>query len=96
MAVSTGAVFFLSPPIGQSEELSSHLSDPLMGDIPAIITGNGTPDADRGAFLSVPKGSVYLQMDASDDAECMFLKVDDSGNADNSDWDGIPLADTTQ
>jgi hypothetical protein len=95
MAVASGPVWFLLPPIGKVVEHSSPIQDGLLGPIPCIFAGKGTPNDDFGAFLAVPKGSVYIQMDAVDDEECLFLKVDDSGAGNDDDWDGIPLEDAT-
>lgn len=91
MAVSSGPVFFLSPPIGKMSAGFTPVQDPILGPIPCILCGKGTPDDDRDAFLAVPKGSLYLQMDAADDAVAIFLKVDDSGAGSNDDWNSASM-----
>jgi hypothetical protein len=51
---------------------------------PTLLWGQGTPDGDREPFLSAQKGTLYFQVDATDDAAHVFTKVDE-GNDDN-DW----------
>jgi hypothetical protein len=51
---------------------------------PTDLWGQGTPDGDREPFLSAQKGSIYRQVDATDDAPLLWLKVDEGG--DDADW----------
>lgn len=88
MAVNSGSVVFLFPPVGEGNDLAVH-QHPILGELPAIICGNGTPDGDRAPFTVVPKGSVYLQMDAADDAVFLFGKVDDAGE--DADWNSASM-----
>ena len=88
MAVNSGSVVFLVPYIGEASDLNAP-QHPILGALPAVIAGKGTPDGDRAPFTTVPKGSIYLQMDAADDAVFIFGKVDDAG-ADN-DWNSASM-----
>lgn len=85
MAANTGVGIFLSPPIGRSDGLNIN-HDPILGDIPCIFAGPGTPTEDIAPFVHVPKGSVYIQTNAADDAVAWFIKVDDANAGDDSDW----------
>lgn len=51
---------------------------------PAIMWGQGTPNGDLAPFNLVNKGSLYLQVDATDDTACAWVKMDEGG--DNADW----------
>ena len=91
MAVNSGPVIFLSPAIGEVSHFVAGTQHPILGNIPAIMTGNGTPDADAVPFSVVAMGSLYIQMDAADDAVALFIKVDDALNADNTDWNSVSM-----
>jgi len=57
MAVSSGSVYLMFPPLGQVENITG-IEDSILGPIPWIGAGKGTPDDDRGFFLLAPKGSL--------------------------------------
>lgn len=62
---------------------------------PGIIWGQGTPGAIE-PFTIVNKGSLYLQTDNTDDYQCVYMKVDEGGDA--GDWASLLLggaSDTT-
>lgn len=52
--------------------------------IPTLLWGQGTPNGDLEPFQSTNKGSLYLQVDAADDAACAWIKVDEAN--DDNDW----------
>lgn len=86
MAVNTVA-FFLQNPLHESGAGIASGSGPggmYPEGIPAILWGIGTPDGDRSPFLEVNKGSLYIQVDATDDSSHNWVKVDEG--ADNDDW----------
>lgn len=92
MAVTLVRPFFGSPMVGAGLSASA----PGIGwspevivpesPLPVLIVGTGAPDGDASPFLEANKGSVYLQMDATDDAAHMFVKFDEGG--DDADWTG--------
>ncbi len=85
MAVNAGTNYFLFPPVGTADgKVIMH--DSFLGPIPVIFAGKGTPTEDIAPFVNCPKGSVYIQMDAADDAVAWFIKVDDANAGDDSDW----------
>lgn len=88
MAVNSGSVVFLVPNIGETNDLTV-AQHPFLGALPAVMAGKGTPDGDRAPFTVVPKGSLYIQLDAADDAVFLFGKVDDA-DADN-DWNSVSM-----
>ena len=83
MATSTQAYFvFPAPGVG-----AGHIN-PVAGDMfpensPAWLWGQGTPAA-IAPFTTVNKGSVYSQVNATDDDPSIWLKVDEGG--DTADW----------
>lgn len=89
MAVNTGPVVFLFPPQGEGNALAAP-QHPLLGKIPVVIAGKGTPDGDRAPFNVVAKGSLYLCMDNTDDASHLYQKVDEGG--DDDDWLVVPAS----
>jgi len=60
---------------------------------PAILWGQGTPDGDRAPFNQVNKGSLYMQVNATDDGPHVWEKVDEGG--DNADWKQTGLSYAT-
>jgi hypothetical protein len=78
MAVNTSAFFVNNPNPATAQ------SALVPEQAPTDLWGQGTPDGDREPFLSAQKGTLYRQVDASDDYSCMWVKVDE-GNDDN-DW----------
>ena len=50
---------------------------------PAWLWGTGTPAA-IAPFTTVNKGAVYSEVNAADDNACLWMKVDEGGNA--ADW----------
>ena len=50
-----------------------------------VEAGEGAPDGSD----SLVKGSIYLQTNATDDAQAFFIKVDDAGDSD--DWVAVSL-----
>lgn len=50
-----------------------------------VTAGAGTPDGSD----SLVKGSIYFQTNAADDAQSLFVKVDDAGEA--ADWVAVSL-----
>lgn len=90
MAVNSENVVSVFPDVGIVDGITPVREHFVLGKIPMILTGKGTPDGDRVPFLVVPKGSLYLQMDAEDDAVCLFAKVDDAGE--DADWNSLALS----
>lgn len=58
--------------------------DAALGATPELLVGNGAPDGDAEPQASAPKGSIYIQMDATDDTMPLWVKVDSSGT--DEDW----------
>ena len=84
MATSTQA-YFLNPPapgVG-----AGHTNPPSGGlhpeNSPAWLWGQGTPAA-IAPFTTVNKGSLYSQVNATDDNPHLWMKVDEGGDA--ADW----------
>ena len=92
MAVSTAA-FFLNQPRGLSGD-GSYSGHWALGpeDQPAILWGQGTPGAIQ-PFTLVNKGSLYLQVDATDDTTMVWQKVDEGLDA--ADWVQLLTATTS-
>ena len=89
MTGSVGAHYFIYPPAGTTGKIAIH--DSMLGPIPIIFAGNGSPTEDIEPFLSAPKGSLYIIMDAADNAECLWVKVDDANAGDDTDWYGVTI-----
>jgi hypothetical protein len=51
---------------------------------PVWLWGVGTPDGDASPWLEANKGSLYSNVDATDDASHIYQKVDEGG--DDADW----------
>jgi len=51
---------------------------------PTWMWGQGYPDGDLDPWLSMQKGSLWTQVNASDDDTCLWQKVDEGG--DDDDW----------
>jgi len=86
------AAFYMYPP-GEHEgstSLSKNAPSLIPESAPAILYGDGTPDGDRAPFTSVNKGSLYMQMDATDDNVHVWTKVDEGGA--DADWKEIGLS----
>lgn len=78
MATSTGAYQLINPnPVKKQLAMSPAKS-------PALLWGQGTPAGALEQFSSAQKGSLYIQIDASDDYACVWVKVDEAG--DDADW----------
>jgi hypothetical protein len=78
MAVNTAA-FFVNNPDPAKRQVAL-----IPEAAPTDLWGQGTPDGDREPFLSAQKGTLYRQVDASDDYPHLWVKVDE-GN-DDGDW----------
>lgn len=87
MATNTAA-FFVFPQIGGKEGgtgFSPGVASGLYPESqPSCIWGQGTPDGDRSPFVNLNKGSLYLAVNNTDDASCVYCKVDEGG--DDDDW----------
>jgi|10_taG_2_1085330.scaffolds.fasta_scaffold00110_40 hypothetical protein len=51
---------------------------------PGLYWGQGTPDGDASPFLSAQKGTIYAQVNATDDTPHIWQKVDEAGA--DTDW----------
>ncbi len=51
---------------------------------PSILWGTGTPNGDLSPFDLVNKGSLYMEVNNTDDQTALWIKVDEGG--DNADW----------
>lgn len=90
MAVNTKVNFMYPPDMHEGGTGFSYKGFALGPETPpAIMWGQGTPDGDRAPFNIVNKGSIYLQIDATDDATCIHLKIDEGG--DDADWKTLAL-----
>jgi hypothetical protein len=78
MAVNTAAFFVVNPDPSKAQGAL------IPESAPTFLWGQGTPDGDREPFLSAQKGSLYAEVDATDDTALLWVKVDE-GN-DNDDW----------
>ncbi len=58
--------------------------DNYPGKPPVMLFGNGTPAGAIGRFLEAAEGSLYVQVDATDDTNHIWHKVASDG--DDSDW----------
>ena len=85
MVTSTKA-FFLYPPapaLGGAGHVNPPGGGLLPEDSPAWLWGQGTPGA-IAPFTTVNKGSVYSEVNATDDYGHMWVKQDEGGDA--ADW----------
>lgn len=89
MAANSGPVIFLSPALGESNDITLN-QHPILGELPCIMCGKGTPNGDAAPFNAVAKGSLYLCMDNTDDASHLYQKVDEGG--DDADWLIVPAS----
>ena len=84
MATSTKAYFLYPPAPGLG---AGHINPPGGGlhpeNSPAWIWGQGTPAA-IAPFTTVNKGSLYSEVNATDDDPHLWFKVDEGGDA--ADW----------
>ena len=87
MAASTKAYFLYPPSPGLG---AGHVNPPSGGlhpeNSPAWLWGQGTPAA-IAPFTTVNKGSIYSEVNASDDDPHLWFKVDEGG--DTADWVSI-------
>lgn len=91
MTASVGAHYFIFPPIGSvGGKIAMH--DSILGAIPVIFAGKGTPTEDIEPFLSAPKGSLYMMLDQADNSESLWVKVDDANAGDDTDWYGVTIS----
>ena len=90
MTGSVGSHYFIFPPTGSSGPIAMH--DPVLGQLPCIFMGQGTPTEDIEPFLSAAKGSLYMITDAADNAETLWVKVDDANAGDDTDWHGVTIS----
>lgn len=84
MATNTVA-FFVNYPDGAQRQPAL-----VPEKAPTDLWGQGTPDGDREPFLSAQKGSLYREVNNTDDDPILWVKVDE-GNDDN-DWVLLPVA----
>jgi hypothetical protein len=85
MAASTKA-FFLYPPspgLGGAGHVEPPGGAMLPEGSPAWLWGQGTPAA-IAPFTTVNKGSIYSEVNATDDDPNLWMKVDEGGDA--ADW----------
>jgi len=83
MTTSTNAFYYVKPnpgPVGGS--LAPETA-------PGIIWGQGTPGA-IAPFTDVNKGSIYMQVNGTDDESHCWMKVDEGGDA--ADWRQLLLS----
>lgn len=78
MATNTVA-FFVNYPDGAQRQPAM-----IPERAPTDLWGQGTPDGDREPFLSAQKGSIYREVNNTDDDPILWVKVDE-GN-DDADW----------
>ena len=84
MAVNTRA-FFLRHSAGEDGVGSNKRASGLHPEqAPDIIWGQGTPDGDRAPFNALNKGSIYMEVNATDDDSHLWVKVDEAGA--DTDW----------
>ena len=80
--------FFLQNPTGQGGVGPKQSSNALWPEnAPAILWGQGTPNGDLAPFNQVNKGSIYMEVNGTDDAGAVWQKVDEGG--DNADWERL-------
>lgn len=92
MTASVFAQGLIDPLTGLAGKKETQLSPETS---PNIIWGQGTPGA-IAPFTTCNKGSLYLQTNATDDYNCLWLKVDEGGDA--ADWVQVqvtPYSSTT-
>jgi hypothetical protein len=78
MTTNTAAFFVVNPdPAKKQGSLAPERA-------PTFLWGQGTPDGDRDQFLAAQKGSLYFEVDATDDTTLVWVKVDEGG--DDADW----------
>ena len=53
---------------------------------PAILWGQGTPDGDLAPFNLVNKGTLYLEVNGTDDTAQVWQKVDEAHLTGSADW----------
>ncbi len=84
MASSSKALVVGPPAYPSAGSKFSAYGSPLAPENqPAWLWGTGTPAA-IVPFTTVNKGSVYSEVNAADDNPCLWMKVDEGGNA--ADW----------
>lgn len=75
--------FYLLPP--QLAEFGGGVGSALWPEAaPGVLWGQGIPQGERAPFTVVNKGSLYSQVNATDDESCVWMKVDEGG--DDADW----------
>jgi len=87
MATNTRAYFLFPPGTGEVGSAGAvvQAGQALAPEgAPAVLWGQGTPDGDRSPFLNVNKGSLYAQVNATDDETSVWMKVDEG--EDDADW----------
>ena len=90
MVASVGGFYYIFPPTGTSVPMAMH--DSVLGKLPVIFMGKGSPTEDIEPFVSAAKGSLYMITDAADNAETLWVKVDDANAGDDSDWYGVTIS----
>ena len=83
MTASTKAWFLLQSMLGGAGVVSGPSGAVQPEEAPAWLWGQGTPAA-IAPFLTVQKGSLYSQANATDDEPHLWVKVDEGG--DTADW----------
>lgn len=87
MAVSTAAWYLIpSTGLGGTGVISGPSGAVQPEEAPAWLWGNGTPGA-FVPFTTVQKGSLYSEVNASDDDPALWMKVDEG--SDTADWVSI-------
>ena len=83
MTASTNAWFLLQSMLGGAGVVSGPSGAVQPEEAPAWLWGNGTPGA-IVPFTTVQKGSLYSEVNATDDDPHLWMKVDEGG--DTADW----------
>jgi hypothetical protein len=84
MVASTKALVVIPPDYpGAGSQFGAYSSPLAPENQPAWLWGQGTPAA-IPPFTTVNKGSLYSEVNASDDDPCLWVKVDEGG--DTADW----------
>src|SRR5688572_20292539 len=78
MATNTQAFFVVNP--NPSRRQPAGAPEPA----PTFLWGQGTPDGDREPFSIAQKGTLYFEVDATDDTTMVWVKVDEG--SDDADW----------
>lgn len=87
MTVATKAFYVLRPqPL---DAMAPAASGGGLSPMPLVIWGEGTPDGDAKPWSDAPKGSIWIQTDATADTSPLHIKAADN-NAD-ADWYKVPL-----